>query len=218
MYDKAKIRKLLIVCGGMVVLIVAAILLIFVVNRNSIGMAELKILVAPTIARIEVDGKEYKNGTHKMAPGEVKIMVSCDGFETEEKSIVLTAGQMTEFYTYLIPLDGDYSWYSKNEDNEMLLNTIGDAMATSESKKYSEMNPIIRDLPIIYANYDEKWNYTEFRIDGGVFEDCTRAFCVKITDTTGGNYDHALKLIKEKGYNPEDYEILYEYKPIQPLK
>ena len=33
---------------------------------------------------------------------------------------------------------------------------------------------------------------------------------MKITDITGGNYDDALDLIKNNGFNPENYEILYE--------
>ena len=54
-------------------------------------------------------------------------------------------------------------------------------------------------------------------IDGGMFDGCEGTFCLKITDTTGGNYERAIQMIKEKGFNPDDYEIIYENKPITPL-
>ena len=96
--------------------------------------------------------------------------------------------------------------------------TAGDSAATAKQKAYLKAHPIINELPIIYANYDEQYNYTEFRIDGGEFPECSTDFCLKITDTTGGNYAHARELIKNSGYNPDDYEIIYEYKPITPLE
>ena len=35
---------------------------------------------------------------------------------------------------------------------------------------------------------------------------------------TGGNEENAKNLIKENGYNPEDFEIIYEYVPIEELE
>lgn len=96
--------------------------------------------------------------------------------------------------------------------------TTADRAADRAAKAYREAHPIIIALPIIYANYDESYNYTEFRIDGGEFPECSTDFCLKITDTTGGNYAHARELIKNSGYSPDDYEIIYEYKPITPLE
>lgn len=89
--------------------------------------------------------------------------------------------------------------------------------AYEEAKTYSEAHPIMAGLPIIYAHYDANYNYTEFRIDGGEFSGCKTNFCLKITDTTGGNYDAALEKIRESGFNPEDFQILYEYTPIKEL-
>lgn len=89
--------------------------------------------------------------------------------------------------------------------------------AYEKAKTYSEAHPIIAKLPIIYAHYDANYNYTEFRIDGGEFSGCKTNFCLKVTDTTGGNYDAALEKIREAGFNPDDFQILYEYTPIVPL-
>ena len=68
----------------------------------------------------------------------------------------------------------------------------------------------MESLPLVYEKYFN--NYTEYvyyRIDGGEYEGCKTDYCLKITDFTGGNYDRALKLMQDKGYNPDDYEIIY---------
>ena len=140
-----------------------------------------------------------------------------EGFESKEEKIVLEPNTTTKYYTYLMPTDGSFKWYLEHEEDMMILNTIGDAEANVNATNYLEKYPIVDALPIIYANYDKEWNYTEFRVDGGKFNECKEAFCLKITDTTGGNKDSALKMIRDKGFNPEDYEIIYQYEPILPL-
>ena len=165
-----------------------------------------------------VDGKDYENGTYKFEPGEINVTIEKEGFKTEERTIVLLENSVTKLYIYLVPLDGSFDWYLSHDEDMMLLNAIGDAVANENSKNYLEDYPIVNALPIIYATYDEDWEYTEFRIDGGTFENCKQAFCLKVTDTTGGNLENALKLIREQGFSPEDYEIIYEYKPIEPLE
>ncbi|MBQ3310048.1 hypothetical protein IJG73_01235 [Candidatus Saccharibacteria bacterium] len=107
---------------------------------------------------------------------------------------------------------------SPSEDGSFAATTNNDRSADAAAKKFLEQYPVINVLPIIYAHYDEAYNYTEFRVDGGQFDDCSQDFCLKITDTTGGNFDFAKELITAAGHNPDDYELLYEYKPIVPLE
>lgn len=213
-----KMRKrimMALICGGAVILLLVLIFLSIIMSKPT---AMLDILVAPTTAKVVVDGKEYKNGTYKFEPGEVKVVISKDGFVSQEVNLELREGETAKLYTYLLPVDGDFSWYLSHEEDMMLLNTIGDAIAHEEGSVYAAENPIIEVLPIIFAEYDANWNYTEFRIDGGKFDECNNPFCLKITDATGGNYEMALGLIREKGFNPDDFEIIYEYKPITPIE
>ena len=109
-------------------------------------------------------------------------------------------------------------WYLSHEEDQMILNTIGGEQAVRESQEYSKNYPISTILPIIYADYDKEWNYTEYRIDGGDFDECSKDFCVKITDVTGGNEDAAMQKIRDSGFNPDDYEVIYSYEPMTPLR
>lgn len=76
-----------------------------------------------------------------------------------------------------------------------------------KSLEYEELNPILRDLPIVYSKYDYNKNIS-FRIDGGSFSSCKTSFCLKITDYSGDSYAAAIEKLKEYGYDPSKYEII----------
>ena len=202
--------------GGMIILVLLFIVVIFLMIdlRRS---ATLELLVTPVSAEVTIDGKNYEYGTYKFEPGDLKVTIKKEGFKEQERIVVLSENTVTKLYVYLMPLDGSFDWYLTHEEDMMILNAIGDSTANENSRTYLERHPIIDVLPIIYANYDESWDYTEFRLDGGTFENCKHEFCLKVTDTTGGNLEKALTLIRESGFEPEDYEIIYEYDPIVPL-
>lgn len=192
------------------------ILVITALNMKSTG--EVEICVAPESATVTIDGKEYQNGTYRLPTGELKVHIEKDGFTSQDLSINNSGANVTKIYAYLVQSDGSMSWYNTHESDALLLNTIGDYLAEKKAEEYTEKHPIISSLPIIYANYDENYNYTEYRIDGGSFPECDQDFCLKITDTTGDNLEDAKSKIREAGFNPDEYEILYEYLPIIPLE
>ena len=195
---------------------VVTIAIISTVQRNNSGTLDL--LVAPTESNIIINGKHYHNGTHYLLPGTYTVDISMDGFTSKTFDISISVGTTTSLHTYLVQDDGSMSWYDSHPEDLSILTTIGDTEAIKKSQEYADKYPVIDAMPIIYAQYSDNYQtYTEFRIDGGSFSGCKKDFCLKITDTTGGNMDNALRMIREAGYNPDDYEILYEYLPIVPL-
>lgn len=214
-YDGAKYRKWWYIGAGVIAALVVILVAVIIVRLQS--RATLDIVVAPESAKVLVDGVEYENGVYRVEPGVAKVVISKEGFKTKELEVNLKAGETTKLYTYLMTMDGSYQWYLEHPEDQMILNTIGDGLAGAAAKDYLAKYPIVKVLPIIYANYDAEWNYTEYRVDGGEFDECKAEFCLKITDTTGGNYEAALMEIAERGYRPEDYEIVYQYKPIEDL-
>ena len=193
--------------------LIAIILLITALNLKD--TSEIEIRVAPASATILIDGKQYQNGNYRIPSGTHQVKIEKAGFNTKEFSF--NTASNNKLFAFLLESDGGYNWYLNHQEDAQLLTSIGDYEATLESEKYYNKYKISSVLPIIYANYDTDYNYTEFRIDGGSFTGCETNFCIKITDTTGGNYELALQKIRETGMNPDDYQILYEYIPIQPL-
>lgn len=216
MFQNEKSRKWLFgVIVAVITILAFSLVMIIIDSRKS---ATLDILVAPSSATIKINDQKYENGTYRFEPTTLSYEISKEGFSTKSGTLELKDGETVKLYMYLIPENGSLDWYLKHEDDQMILNSIGDAEAHRDSTAYLLANPVIQALPIIYANYDENWDYTEFRVDGGTFENCTKDFCLKITDTTGGNYENAVKKIREAGFDPQNYEIIYEYKPIVELE
>ena len=206
-------RKSIITVVVVAIITIIAALIVMAIQYNQ--TTEVEILIAPASATTLVDGKEYKNGTYRLSNGEHIIKITKENFTPKEFNF--NTKDTKKVYAYLIETDGSMNWYLNHEDDALILTQIGSYEADIEEAKYAEENPIIDKFPIVYANYDENLNYTEYRIDAGSFEKCKSDFCIKVTDTTGNNLDAAKKLLKENDIDPEKYEILYEYTPIQEL-
>ena len=211
---KNYLKYIIVGAIGILVAFIAVILI------NGSNKTKVEIRVAPADANITINGKTYKNGTYDLPVGEAKVHIDFGAdFVAQDFSMDIPANskEPVKLYTFLIQRDGKTTWYDTHESDAILMNTIGDYLAGEEAKRFNEAHPITEKLPIIYANYDQEFNYREYRIDGGKFEQCKSDFCLKITDTTGDNLEAAKKAIKDAGFNPADYEIIYEYTPIKTL-
>ncbi|MBQ3309136.1 hypothetical protein IJG78_00475 [Candidatus Saccharibacteria bacterium] len=198
-----------------ITLIFFAVILVITV-ANLYPSKRIEVLVAPESASITINGKPYKNGTYNLPVGNLSVKIEKEGFKMQE--FIFDSSSSDKLYTYLVQDDGSLSWYDDHQEDAIIMTTIGDYQASIMEEQYNQENPIISHLPIIFAEYDNEYNYIEFRIDGGSFSNCHSSFCLKVTDTTGNNLEHAKKLISDAGFNPDDFEILYEYTPIVPLE
>lgn len=205
--ERKKIRKF-IYLAILGVLVIIGISVYFII-RNIQMNATLDLLVTPLSAKIEINGRIYKNGEHKFDPGEINVEITKEGFKTQNYVINLPANETTKLYTYLVQNDGSLNWYLDHQEDEAILMQIGGIEATEESEKYTEQNPVVAAIPIIVEEY-KNGIYYDFRVDGGMFENCKKDFCLKISDVGGNGYERALEEIRKRGYNPENYEILYE--------
>lgn len=178
--------------------------------------SEVEILVAPESATVSINGKTYKNGTYKLPRGTVSVHIEKDGFPS--KDYIFDTSINGKIYDFLLPENGSFSWYETHPEDAIILTAIGDYEADLSARDFLSKNPILEYLPIIVAEYNQNNDYVEFRIDGGKFENCDSDFCLKITDSTGGNLDYARTKIRELGFEPNSFEIIYEYDPIIPLE
>lgn len=201
-----------------VVIIVSLIFfaLVLVVTALSLNpTSEVEILVAPESATVSINGKTYKNGTYKLPSGDVSVKIEKDDFTPKEYTF--NTLKNNKLYDYLTQ-NGDLSWYDSHPEDAIILTTIGDYEADLTANSFIEKYPISKNLPVIIAEYDNDDNYIEFRIDGGKFENCDRDFCLKITDSTGNNLAYAREEIRKLGFEPNNFEIIYEYDPVIPLE
>ena len=166
MYDKKRIKRIIIIA----VLLVASIIAfsVFSILRNEKYSATLEIMVAPKKATLTLNGKEYHNGTYQLVPGSYEVSLSADGFEAFSETIELPAHEKTYLYHYLAGPDGDISYYiqDEGEDGELFA-TIAEYEISLAAKSYVERDKIFTVTPyydidknhfIINASLDEEDN------------------------------------------------------------
>ncbi len=195
-----------VICGSVIV-----VLFLIYISVKMVFSASLDLLVVPTDATIMVDGERFENGIYEnLTAGKKKVVISREGFDTAEYEIELKRGETTRLYAHL---GGNPDWYKNltDQDTLYLLDIIYEYEGQQQLKELRAKYPIMESLPIVFEKYFNNYTeYVNYRIDGGEYKECKSDFCLKITDYSGGNYDRALNLIREKGYTPDDYEILYE--------
>lgn len=186
---------------------------------NSQKTASIEILVAPSSAKIEINQKTYKNQkTTRIKPGEQTATISADGFTTQTVNINLIDNQTTKLYIILNPESGNENWYNNHPEDSTIVSIISDYYVTIEQNEYLAKYPITSILPIQIVEVNPiTYDWTEFRIDYGKFDTCKSDFCLKITDSTGGNRERALQEIRDKGFDPDIYQVIYEYQAVEPL-
>ncbi len=204
------IQRHKITVGILVLMVILGLVLLFV-SLKLIFSATLDVLVVPTDAEIMVDGEKYDNGLYEhLAVGKKHVIIRKDGFYEKEFDIELKRDEVTRLYAHL---DGNQEWYEelKDENTLYLLDIIYEYEGQIKKDDLLEKYPIMSELPIVYEKYSNNYTqYISFRIDGGKYDNCDEEFCLKITDISGENYERALNLIKDRGYNPDNYKIIYD--------
>ncbi len=199
--SKKTIKTIIIatICGF--VLIIA----LFIVDR--VRNATVEILVAPTFAKVEIDGKTYPSKkTIKTTPKdeEFTAIVSADGFETKEITFKVEKNQTSYIYVSLNNKESGEQWYldqSGEEYDRFVM--VEEALLEIASDDFTKQYPIVTILP--YINSEDG-----YRIDYGDYEGCEGGFCLQITDNTGENHEKALQYIRDNGFVPDDYQIVYK--------
>ena len=80
---------------------------------------------------------------------------------------------------------------------------------SSDNIKVEAENPIAAVLPISVDEYDFDYRQSVKYDIFGYYDEESKQFSVRIIDYGGYSYERALKMIRDKGFNPEDYTIEY---------
>ena len=181
---------------------------------HNMKTATIDVMVAPTDAVVELNGTKYQNlRSHNIMPGDYHVKISMDGMQTKEFDVEIEDGELERIWTYLLDNDGGFGYYMSHPDDAAILNDVADAEAKKFLAEYNKLNSIQEVLPLQYSNtFDE--NATEvvsISVRWGIDDECKeKAFCLIVHDYTGKNTDKALQLIRDAGFNPNDYELVFE--------
>lgn len=180
----------------------------------------VNISVAPYNATVKINNKEYSTGTHKIDPGEYKVVVSADGFETKELDLKVKSGAIASVVTYLVNKEEGMKYYERDRHDLALLQTMdteNDERLKEFLDYYDKKLEVVNVLPMDVSYNDPTYNdrltghtVKAYMEDGSSEDDCERAFCIKLSGIRIDK-EKIAKILAEKGYNLDDYFIVYEY-------
>lgn len=183
--------------------------------------------IAPVDATISVSGNtDYSNGQYAITPGTYEINISHEGLEPKTLSVDIGPHDVVTVNTFLIGADNNFEFYELKEnyasydklksiasaDNNITIDQ--DVSAEGFISEFEQIMSIMNILPIkgfVYADPSVNASTAGFTIrDGQSKEECERSACL-LVNYYGRDYEEAvMERIEEVGYNPANYQIIYE--------
>lgn len=212
MFNFIKRHKILSLLVFLNVVAVLVVILIIVIHQSKTATVDIK--VAPIEAVIELNGTKYENlESHNITPGDYRVKISMEGMQTKEFEVSLEDEGFVRIWTYLLDADGGFSYYIDHPEDMAILEDVADDEVREFLEEYNEAEALRQKLPINYMTdqANNGFGFINIDIDWGDDEDCQNGAgsCITIYDTTGGNYNMVIDMIRENGINPDDYEIVY---------
>lgn len=208
-----------IVSGLIAINILAIIIVIVVIILHNAKTATIDIRVAPADAVVTLNGRRYDNlQSHDVLPGNYHVKIAKDNMQIKEYDITLEKTGFARIWEYLLDANGGLDYYLDHSEDEAILVEIAeddDKTVKTLVDKYEKITSIQKILPFSYDAYTDDFSeYTQYNIHQDFRDDCKRAICLIIEDNTGGNEQTAKNKLKELGYDLENYDIVYQYKPL----
>ena len=189
-------------------------------SKSSIKETRISINYAPTNVKVTVGDREYVNGAYIIEPGEYKVEIRADGFKEKTVDVVVKEGNTAVISGYLVNENEGMSYYERNQaDIDILksLNQKDDSELSLFLSNYEKKIAIFYDLPIDASYEDETYwsNLSGHTVkvsitDGSLHDKCEKAFCLLVSGIRI-NFSKVAEAIKSRGYNAEDYFIIYDY-------
>lgn len=188
-YQLTTKHKKILLITLIVVFILSVIVGTIIYIIDSQKTSSINILIAPSSAKVEINHKQYNSrGEYKFKPGEYTATISANGFISQDINLSLTDEQTESLYIILTPTTENKDWYEQHPEDSTIVNIISDYYSNLSLQEYRNKYPIVNILPILVVEVDQTtYDWVEYRIDYGEFENCYSDFCLKITDSTGGD-------------------------------
>ena len=214
--EASKLRLATIIIGALGILMVIFMLVVPIV-RWATRKTYIDIATAPTIAKVTIDGKEYKNGSHEIEPGEYTATISADGFESKTITVKVEPRTYTQILDYLVNEKEGLKYFERSTIDLSILRQIKDDKTIADFiSQYDEKLKIKDELPLS-ANYNRNEgipgainDIVELQIaDGSNDPRCGYVFCL-LVESDQSNEKRIRDFLKQNNYNYDNYEVLYK--------
>ena len=202
--EKQMSNRIKLIIAGAVIFVIAVIAILIAWIINIPKTATIEVIVAPSDAKILIGEKRYKNGTHKIEPGDYSIAVTRDDFSPYASEFSIKEGETKKLLVCLNEIDGN-TWYDEHKEDDDICRRAAE-LASEEYKKEKQTADIYSVTP--YNSYDDGFNIV-------AYEDEEKGTIVKITLLSCKEArrealkPNALEWLKKHNVDPEQYTIEY---------
>lgn len=202
--EKQMSNRIKLIIAGVVIFVIAVIAILIAWIINIPKTATIEVIVAPSDAKILIGEKRYKNGTHKIEPGDYSIAVTRDNFSPYASEFSIEEGETKKLLVCLNEIDGN-TWYDEHKEDDDICRKAAE-LASEEYKKEKQTADIYSVTP--YNSYDDGFNIV-------AYEDEEKGTIVKITLLSCKEArrealkPNALEWLKKHNVDPEQYTIEY---------
>ncbi len=191
--------------------VIAILAVVFFIVLHNAKNATVDIYVAPSGATIELNGKKYDNfSSYELMPGNYRVRISMEGMKTNEYDFTLEPNGFVRVWKYLLDDNGSLEYYLNNPNEITFLSRFTDDKIIGDFMNHYDKVSSIRDvLPLEYYERIDPNNTLGVFVEEDT-EDCTKELLCLVVYGGEQNRNIALDLIKQAGYNPDDYRIRFE--------
>ena len=188
-------RRLGAIFVGGLVMIVVVFLVVIPLLSYADKPAYLDVLVAPSEAKVVIDGAEYRNAMYELEPGEYTATITLDDLEPEVVEFELVKNATTGLYA---------EWFE------------GRGWKYYTAEELAHKNGIKEILPIslsICGTPAKRTNCDAIEINFDRVPECQGQECIVINGRRAEMTDEVLGAVRdklsEKGYSLDDYRYVY---------
>ena len=131
--EKQMSNRIKLIIAGVVIFVIAVIAILIAWIINIPKTATIEVIVAPSDAKILIGEKRYKNGTHKIEPGDYSIAVTRDDFSPYASEFSIEEGETKKLLVCLNEIDGN-TWYDEHKEDDDICRKAAE-LASEEYKK-----------------------------------------------------------------------------------
>lgn len=208
-----KYARLITIISLIGILFCIILIVIVSISKEHSKNTYLTLQFAPSHAILTLDsGTELRTGTYEFQPGHYTGTITADNFTPKVIEFEVTPRETTSVTDYIVHSSEGLPYFEKSAANISTLRLIDDTDIKSFLEAYDYKTSIYDQLPF-YANWlkypDDYPTYTVKIVDGRDDSSCHGTLCL-LAIGPKYNQDEIAKTLLEKGYDINNYEIIYE--------
>lgn len=205
MDNQPRVKRVLLITGLLIVLLVGVFATISIVqSQKHKGMAKISVYLSPPDADVTMDGRQLSAKTVYVSPGNHTFTASRQDFTADTESISATPKGPNDVYLAPTPSGvAGQAWVSANQSQEITRQYYAGINQTRLQSLLSKKYPLVKYLPVDTVNFSISYGVSQ------KYPNDPTKIAIYVT-ALQANQPLAVHWIKYKGFDPNNYEIIYE--------